>query len=289
MPILSIIIPTHKRAETLARCLEHIEQQTAANELEVIVVSDGHDAKTAELFANRSWHVPLKFLEIEKSQQGVARNRGVKEANGKYVLFIGDDIFLAPDACADHLSAHRRLIANRLSLTAVLGFVTWDPALEITPVMKWLETSGWQFGYPKIQKYAQRFLPEGMQANFTYTSNISLPTEITKAHLFREDVSLYGWEDIEWGMRLRDAGVHLFYEPDACALHHHTLSLEQSLQRMRTLGQSLVNIATIIPEFRKKLSGWRLFKTILLALLPTTSGAHRGAFLQGIREETKNR
>ena len=283
MSSLSIIIPTHKRADILAQCLEHIEKQTVADQIEVIVVSDGHDDKTAELFAKKTWRMPLQFLEIEKSQQGVARNRGVERASAPLVLFIGDDMFLEPDACALHLDTHRRLITNRSSLNAVLGFVTWDPSLEINPVMRWLEESGWQFGYPKIRKYSNSFLPQNMQANFTYTSHVSLHTTAAKRFPFREDALLYGWEDIEWGMRLRDAGVRLFYEPKAKVLHHHHLTPEQSLKRMETLGQSVVRMANVVPEFRKKIVPWRLMINRLLSFLPTINGLHRRALLRGIR------
>ena len=48
-PKLSVVIPTYKRAETLKQCLEHLSKQTVAKEMEVIVVSDGHDEKTAVL------------------------------------------------------------------------------------------------------------------------------------------------------------------------------------------------------------------------------------------------
>lgn len=280
-----------------------------ANDLEVIVVSDGHDAKTAELFVNRSWRVPVKFLEIAKSQQGIARNRGLAEAKGEYVLFIGDDIFLKPDVCEKHLRAHAptprpspkgrgdsplspacpersRRVGGKgqgdRGRVAILGFITWDPSLEITPVMKWLEQSGWQFGYPKIQKYTHAFLPKNIQANFMYTSHISLPTAIAKQYPFREDLTLYGWEDVEWGMRLRDAGVRLFYEPEARGFHHHTFSLEESLKRMETLGRSLVRIGLVVPEFRKSFSGWKLFLYRITALFPTMQGRHARAFLRGL-------
>jgi glycosyltransferase involved in cell wall biosynthesis len=311
MPSLSIIIPTHKRADILVRCLECVERQTVANDVEVIVVSDGHDDKTAELFAKKNWHIPTKFIQIEKSHQGVARNRGVEQASAPLVLFIGDDMFLEPDACAVHLRIHedlglrtedprKQVLGQKReksaipspksqvpSPIAVLGFVTWDPSLEINSVMRWLEESGWQFGYPKIARYAGSFLPREIQADFTYTSHISIPAEIAKRFPFREDVSLYGWEDIEWGMRFRDAGVRLFYEPNARVLHHHHLTLEQSLQRMEILGQSIVFYANITPEFRKKLTPWKLAVSRLLSLLPTIDGLHRRAFLRGIKERRK--
>lgn len=297
MPSLSVVIPTFRRPHILRLCLRCLETQTIADELEVIVVSDGPDPAAAALFKNpASCQLPAtSYLEVPKSQQGVARNFGVKHAHAPYVLFIGDDMLLERDACEKHLAAHAAVRNPKSQVpspkfeTAVLGFVTWDPAVDINSVMRWLERSGWQFGYPKIAKYAHAFLPARVQADFTYTSNISVPTETARQFRFREDVTLYGWEDIEWGMRMRRAGMRLYYEPDAKALHHHHMTPEQSLARMETLGQSLVLFAQKVPDFHRRISAVRRLALRARSLLPTMSGAHYRAFLRGVRKATKIR
>ncbi len=194
MPSLSVIIPTYRRANILTKCLSALECQTIASELEVIVVSDGHDDKTSALFVKPQWSLNLRFIEIPKSHQGVARNAGVAVATAPITLFLGDDFFLEPQASEVHLQTYK-LSTNHYSLST-LGFTTWDPAVGITPAMRWLEASGWQFGYPQIAQYAHQLLPAHIQHQFTYTSHISLPTDIARAHPFKSDVSLYGWEDI---------------------------------------------------------------------------------------------
>lgn len=303
MPKLSVIIPTHKRADILTECLRCLERQTVAHDIEVIIVSDGHDDKTSALFANSTWHVSVKFFEVEKSQQGSARNEGLRHATGDIVLFIGDDIFLEPDACEVHLSAHcphpqplprsgggETSAASGEGAKAVLGFTTWDPTVGITPVMTWLEKSGWQFGYPTLNRRhatgAGPFVSPDVQHRYTYTSHISLPLSVAKKHLFRTDVHLYGWEDVEWGMRLKNAGVRLLYEPRTKALHHHRMTLEDSLKRMEILGRSAVEIQKKVPEFDRVPKGWKLCAYRVLSLLPTMAGKHRKAFLQGMMEVT---
>lgn len=281
---LSVVIPTRRRADILRRCLDALALQTAASRLEAVVVSDGEDADTAALFATHAWGFPLRFLSLPKSHQGTARNRGVALARGEVCLFIGDDIFLAPNACEIHLRAHHESRMPNANL-AVLGFTTWNPTLEITPVMRWLEESGWQFGYPMIGRYAGAALPTGVQHRFTYTSHLSLPTALARAHPFREDVSLYGWEDIEWGTRLRDAGVRLLYRDDAVGFHHHSLTLDQSLLRMETLGASAVRLARLVPSLDRLPRGPKRLAYRCLALLPTLRGRHAQAFLRGIERE----
>ena len=274
---LSIVIPTHGRPATVGECLRRIEAQTARERLEVIVVSDGPDGATAQVVRGHSWAMPVQYLEIPKAQQGAARNRGVREALGARVLFIGDDIFLALDACERHIAMH-----EGYPNAAILGFTTWDPAASITPVMHWLEQTGWQFGYPAIARYAGEPLPRAMQHRFTYTSHVSVPRAIAAAHPFREDVTDYGWEDIAWGLDLADAGVALVYEPRAAALHHHHLTLEESLRRMRTIGASAARMAALDPRFDRVPTGWKLLAYRLLALLPTLRGRHARALLQGL-------
>lgn len=234
------------------------------------------------MFSREKWKMPVQFFEIEKAQQGIARNRGLQEVTAPYVLFIGDDFFLRPDACAKHLEIHEKLHAMNQQ-TAVLGHTAWDPALEITPAMKWLDTTGWQFGYPMIEQYAHDFIPSDIQHRFSYSSHISLPTEIARAHPFNEDARLYGWEDILWGMELRDSGLKLLYEPDAKALHHHHITLDVSLKRMETLGESAVKMKRLNPALDRVPSGFKLFAYRLLSLLPTMRGRHAKAFLAGLK------
>jgi len=286
-PVLSVIIPTHERVDILRMCLEHIEKQTIAKQLEVIVVSDGHDPATMELLEHinineQSPNASLasyKFFEIPKSQQGVARNRGAATATAPLTLFIGDDIFLAPDACEKHVSARNALAKP----VAVLGFTTWDTALDITPAMRWLEETGWQFGYNMLTPYRHSFVPADMQHRFTYTSHISVPTETARALPFTEDVSMYGWEDIVWGQQLQKAGLPLYYESDAHGLHHHLVTLDDSLARIETLGKSLLHITKIAPDLDRRPEGLKLIAYRLISLLPTMRGRHYKAFLRGLK------
>ena len=271
---LSIIIPTHKRPEILRECLKRIENQTIVKDLEVIIVFDGPDADTKKMIHEdfRSSLFAFRFFEIAKSQQGVARNKGVQHATGERVLFIGDDIFLDRHACEKHAEG----------IGAVLGFTTWDPTVGITPVMEWLEQSGWQFAYPNIAPYVHNIVPRSIQHRFTYTSHLSLPLATAKEIPFREDVTLYGWEDIEWGLRLKEV-LPLFYEPDATALHHHHLTLEQSLKRMETLGKSAVEMEKIAPQLNVVPKGFKRVAYEVFSRFPTMSGQHRRAFLEGMK------
>lgn len=290
---LSVIIPTHKRADLLKICLERLERQTIKDDMEVIVVSDGHDDATATLMKEWKGTVPVRFEEIPKSQQGVARNKALEMATAPTVLFISDDIFLTPTACEEHLKAHAKAPDS-----AVLGYTMWDPDMEITTVMRWLDASsrrfhatplrqlegaGWQCDYPALAPHKNDFIPKEFQSRFTYTNHISIPTEIARSHLFRTDITLYGWEDILWGAELANDHVKIFYAPDAIAHHRHVIRMEDSLKRMQTLGTSLVQVSAMDASLNRMPAPWKLFGYRVLGLLPTMRGAHARAFLRGIK------
>lgn len=278
MPTLSVVIPTRHRPEILQSTLAHLERQTIANDIEVIVVHDGvDDNATRTMIASLAWKPT--YFSIPKAQQGVARNRGLDHATAPHTLFLGDDCFLEHDACEKHLAMH-----DLCGMCAVLGFVTWDPAVGITPVMRWLEKSGWQFGYPSIARFAKKPLPKAIQSNYTYTIHLSLPTAVAKRIRFREDVSVYGWEDMEWGLRLRDAGLPLYYEPDAKGLHHHHFDLAASLARMKTVGESALIMERLNPSLRVVPRGWNYLLHLCASWLPTMRGAHEHAFLNGTKK-----
>ena len=132
--------------------------------------------------------------------------------------------------------------------------------------------------------YTGQFLPTQIQHQFSYTANISLPIKVAKRTPFREDITLYGWEDVEWGMRLRDAGVRVYFEPQAVGLHHHVMTLEDSLRRMETIGKSAVLLRREVPTFDRVPQGWKMIAYQILSRFPTMAGKHRKAFLRGINK-----
>ncbi len=280
MPSLSVLIPTHHRPQVLSTCLEYLAKQTIADELEIIIIHDGQDDNDTKKVIER-WMsgLPIAYHAIPKSQQGVARNKALTYVTTDICLIIGDDTFLEPSACEKHLMFHNSCSTP----TALLGHVTWDPALEINDVMRFLESSGWQFAYEKMEDYDGQTIPFERQPYWTYTIHLSLPTAVFKKHQFHEQATMYGWEDTEWGSRLRNDGISMVYRSDITGLHHHYHDLKSSLRRMRTVGRCAPYWQQLVPNLRIVPSGLRLLKFRLKSLLPTLDGKHRKAFLEGLK------
>jgi glucosyl-dolichyl phosphate glucuronosyltransferase len=90
---LSIVICTWNRARALSATLATLADAAAPDcEWEVVVVSNDCSAPTAA--AARSWlgRMPLRLVEEPKAGLSHARNRGVAEAAGDYIIWADDDV-----------------------------------------------------------------------------------------------------------------------------------------------------------------------------------------------------
>lgn len=92
MKLLSILIPTYNRNESLIKLLQNLQIQMQ-DEVEVIVVDDHSDNQLKLEFP--SW---LKYIVLEENSGGasVPRNVGLDLAKGKYIAFIDSDDNVSP-------------------------------------------------------------------------------------------------------------------------------------------------------------------------------------------------
>ena len=92
MPKFSIIVPVYNVEKYIKKCLESIFNQSF-KDFEVIVVNDGTKDKSMEIV--RKYDV--KIIEQENKGLSEARNTGVKNAKGDYLVFIDSDDYIEKD------------------------------------------------------------------------------------------------------------------------------------------------------------------------------------------------
>ena len=93
MTKVSVIIPVYNAEKYLGKCLESLLSQTL-QEMEIICVDDGSSDGSPEIlkrFQERDGRV--RILTQENQYAGAARNNGMKEAQGEYLLFLDADDF----------------------------------------------------------------------------------------------------------------------------------------------------------------------------------------------------
>ncbi len=98
MPEISVIVPVYNTAGYLPQCLDSILRQTF-KDLEVICVDDGSTDDSAQVLGRyAAADCRLKVFSQSNAKQGAARNRGLAQASGRYIMFVDSDDWLDDDA-----------------------------------------------------------------------------------------------------------------------------------------------------------------------------------------------
>lgn len=197
MSEISIVIATKDRADFLSRALESIAQQRSTTSFEVIVADNGSTDATPDVVARAIGTAPhpLRRIEAGNANRALARNQGIAAALGQLVLFVDDDVWLPPNFVAAHAAMHYKRDGV---VRAVTGPIINVPSYDERP----------------------RPSPANFSRAFFCTCNASVPkSALDRIGGFDESFDLYGWEDTEIGLRLRDIGVEHAFAWDAFLYH----------------------------------------------------------------------
>lgn len=91
---LSIIVPAYNAEKTIKECIDSVIKQITDIEYELIIINDGSKDKTSQLVLK---YTDEHIVLIEQENRGFsgARNRGIDESTGRYIMFLDSDDMLA--------------------------------------------------------------------------------------------------------------------------------------------------------------------------------------------------
>jgi len=235
--MLSVVIPTYRKSDLLARTLGALAAQEVDGEWEVVVVDDGSDdGRTPEVLVAFRDRLPLVEAGCGYNEgRARARNRGWRAARGRWVLFLDDDIVFRPGAVQAHVEAQRRREA------CYLGRVVTAPEIIDSTLFEYLDTRGVAKCAPDAE----------VPSRYLLTQNVSLPREsLEQIGGFDEDFGVYGFEDMEIAFRLEDrTGLRFFSLPAAAGEHVHHHTLDEYLEKKAMCGrETLPQLARLHPR-----------------------------------------
>lgn len=96
MPKISIIIPVYNTEKYIEKCFESVKSQVF-KDLEIIVVDDGSNDNSKQVINNwqeKNKDINCKYFYKENGGLSSARNYGILEARGDYIMFLDSDDYL---------------------------------------------------------------------------------------------------------------------------------------------------------------------------------------------------
>jgi glycosyltransferase involved in cell wall biosynthesis len=243
--LLSVIIPTYNRARRLPVLIEALLLQTIDHGCsEVILVDDGSTDSTwsvLQSYQQKQKDGWIRILSQSNQGQAVARQYGVREARGRNLLFLDDDMEAAhPGFLQSHLAFHEKSSVPTVALGAIL------PPRDNPrrPSFEWFYEKSIRTMYENFEKGA--VAPAGVHF---FSANVSLPKELfLKVGGFNGNFRQA--EDRELGLRLQyDGGARFAFVRDAAAYHNSPTGRFRSfMNRARLYGHYDLAIALLYPQ-----------------------------------------
>jgi GT2 family glycosyltransferase len=223
VPSLSIVIPSHNRADLLEACLRSVAAHAPAN-AQVIVVDDGSPSGTVSRTA-------LAFADVRVIRHArplgfaAAANRGIAAAAAPVVELLNDDAQVAPG----WTEAALRCFADP-AVGAVAPLVLQGTPHAGTPR---IDSAGDEYdcgGFARKRGHGERLSQTYLERCEVFGASAS--SAFFRADLVRavggfpEDFGAY-FEDVDLAWRIRRAGFRTVYEPASIVWHRVGSSYRQ--------------------------------------------------------------
>jgi GT2 family glycosyltransferase len=241
--LASVVISTYNRVETLPATLDALARQDIpVSEYEVLVVDDGSTDTTPHILAAASLPYRLQTYRLPLNE-GVAagRNVGLRNAQGRYVLMISDDLIVPPDFIRTHVDT----LMSYPGKWVVGGFTQLE-SLSDTPFGRFLDQLELSFQRGRL---GPRLAPNLYEMNAPTARNLSLP---------RSDLELVGMfderfrvtcEDQDLAQRAVDHGIRFVYNASICCVHNDQAADLRRYCRFQQLGaRDTVRLYAKYPE-----------------------------------------
>jgi len=246
----SIIILTWNSEEVIDACLSSLTQGVASFSYEVIVVDNGSQDRT--LTTVRDGYPRARILtNLINRGVAAARNQGLRMAVGEYCLFLDDDTVVQPgalDRLITYMDAHDdvglcgpRLIDGegnlhlscRLFPTLSDKFARRLPFAFARQLRQAVEMAGWDHASTRDVDYM-------IGACQVIRRTALMEVGFLDEHIF------YGPEDVDFCLRLQQAGWRVVYHPEAVVFH-----LERRITRSFFSRLSYLHLCGLLYYFWK--------------------------------------
>jgi glycosyltransferase involved in cell wall biosynthesis len=272
---ISIVVLTWNRKKLLRDCLHSLlKQRYERDKLEIVVSDDGSSDGTRELVHRFQKEDPrIKYVCQPHKGISAARNQGICHASGEIIAIVADDYILDAsyaETISEFFHQHHqamtvrfRVIAAGNDLGSRISHLYFDASLRrrLSTIAKDPLRNCKDYGVHVWRKMPS--LPEKI------TTDHDL--EASGAAAFRREVfarvglfdeSLQRAEDSDLTMRLRDAGIQVYYYPFHEIMHQYSPFMLDTISKCFQTGVNRCKFCRKHGLWPAK--GERIFKRMLL-------------------------
>jgi glycosyltransferase involved in cell wall biosynthesis len=285
-PFFSVVVCSYNREKYIADAIKSLLNQTIAAELyEILIIDNNSTDRTAEIALDyvKRFSETHQIRYFKELNQGLcfARNRGIQEAKGKFIVYMDDDGIAAPDFLEVQYNFlvkfnHAIGLGGKIIPRYVHGKPEW-----IDGILEGL-VSKVDYG-DKVFQYSGKRYPVG--CNMTYRKDILEQIGMFDTEVGQVGDNLVRGDESELFNRIKKLNKPVYYLPQSRVEHvieQNRLTSEHIKKMSQGVGKSrriLYNKADWVGKLKIRLE---LFAKFLGALVIAT-----GYFLTGRLSKAK--
>ena len=233
---VSLIISTYNWPRALYLCLDSVMQQSVLPD-EILVADDGSGMDTRDVVRHFEQISPVPVRHIWHEDRGfrvaAIRNKAIAASRSDYLIQIDGDLILQRNFIQDHLAFARRgcyvagsrgMLTQRLTQQVLNGEIT-----SLSPLTRGVYCSNNVMRIPIMSAFYRMLSPEYNPRS----CNMALWREdALRVNGYDEAFEGWGFEDTEFGLRLKTSGVRqlrIKFRAVAFHLFHEKVTRERCL------------------------------------------------------------
>lgn len=215
-PLTSIIVPTYNRDRFIRGALESLIRQQTNGEFrfEIVVVDNGSTDDTRAVIEDTASRSPVPIRYVFEGREGVApaRNAGIRAATGTWLAFFDDDQLASENWLSCLFRAAREKNGRCLG-----GAVHLD--LPEEQLQKLSDSYRETILRERADDYAPNTILSYQRNQYPGTGNLLLARSVLDEIGVFDERLVLGGEDHDLAIRIRQAGIEMWYVPGA-VVHH---------------------------------------------------------------------
>lgn len=230
----SVIIPVFNRPSEVFELLTSLSNQSYPD-FEVILVEDGSTDRSDQIVTFFDSKMSIRYFFQENQGQGFARNFGMVQAKGDFFVILDSDVILPIDylLILENAITSRKLDAFGGPDAAASDFSNLQKAMDFAMTSFWT-TGGIRGKLKNPAKYQARGFNMGVSRMvFEAIGGFVDPNR---------------GEDIEWSIRIKEAGFRLELVEEAYVYHKRKNTLKSFAKQAFSFGRNRVNVSRHHPK-----------------------------------------
>jgi GT2 family glycosyltransferase len=220
---LSVVVLMHNNVAMTRSCLETLSRAIGCIEHEVVLLDNASTEDTSELLQCASWFQSFRVCRSEENLPfSAVNNGGARRTSGRWLMFLNNDVLVGDGSVEKLLQPLRE--DDTIGITGARLLFPGEKQVQHAGIghMVWGYPTNYGVGAspadPRVTRRCERFA--------LTAAMVCVRRDVFDRVGGFDERYIWGVEDIDLCLKIREAGFRLLYEPASVSIHAESVTLK---------------------------------------------------------------